>query len=84
MAHVQAERHSVQEADNLFRSIFDNSLEAILLMDDAGQILEANPEACYLFGRSLDEFLLGDSALPGSPIPPEVSDALRIRRGRIG
>jgi PAS domain S-box-containing protein len=39
--------------DGLFRSVFDNTLEAIVITDSRGRVLEANPEACFLFGGSL-------------------------------
>ena len=41
--------------DGLFRSVFDNTLEAIVIADSAGHVLEANAEACFLFGRTVDE-----------------------------
>jgi PAS domain S-box-containing protein len=41
--------------DRLFRSIFDNTLEAIVITDARGRILEANAEACFLFGRTVAE-----------------------------
>src|SRR5690349_23629864 len=41
--------------DTLFRSVFENTLEAIVITDALGRILEANAEACYLFGRTIDE-----------------------------
>jgi two-component system, cell cycle sensor histidine kinase and response regulator CckA len=41
--------------DSLFRSVFDNTLEAIVVWDAAGRVLEANAEACYLFDRSLEQ-----------------------------
>lgn len=48
------ESHLV-EGDGLFRSVFDNTLEAIVITDASGVVLEANAEACFLFGRTLDE-----------------------------
>ena len=41
--------------DSLFRSVFDNTLEAIVITDARGRILEANAEACFLFGRTVEE-----------------------------
>ena len=43
------------EGDALFRSVFDNTLEAIVIAEVTGQVLDANAEACFLFGRTLDE-----------------------------
>src|SRR3982750_1733927 len=41
--------------DSLFRSVFDNTLEAVVIMDAHARVLEANTEACYLFGRTLEQ-----------------------------
>jgi PAS domain S-box-containing protein len=43
-----------------FESIFDNALDAILIMDDEGICLEANPAALTLLGSARDE-LVGHS-----------------------
>lgn len=40
------------ESEQLFRSIFENSVDAILLTVPDGRILTANPAACRMFGRS--------------------------------
>jgi PAS domain S-box-containing protein len=56
---------SVRNSDNeplldgsqLFRAVFDNALDAMLIADDAGQYVDANPAACALFGVSRDELL---------------------------
>ena len=42
-------------SDGLFRSVFDNTLEAIVIMDERGHVLEANAEACFLFERTVLE-----------------------------
>ena len=36
--------------------MFDNTLDAIWLVDDEGHFLEANPAACTLLGYSREEF----------------------------
>ena len=43
---------ALQEAEERYRSLVDNSLNAILLMDAGGNILMANPEAHRLFGHT--------------------------------
>jgi PAS domain S-box-containing protein len=48
--------------DNLFRSVFDNTLEAIIIADARGNVLEANAEACFLFGRTVEELRACDRA----------------------
>jgi PAS domain S-box-containing protein len=41
--------------DSLFRSVFENTLEAVVMTDASGRVLEANAEACHLFGRTLEQ-----------------------------
>lgn len=65
-ADGQADSH-----EHLWRSIFDGALDAMLLADDQGRYLDANPAACELFGLAR-EGLLGQSikafAAPGADI----------------
>jgi PAS domain S-box-containing protein len=44
----------------LFKAIFDNALDVILIADTDGKILDANPAACRLTGYSREEFLALD------------------------
>lgn len=44
------------ESERRYRSLFDNSLDAILLTIPDGRIIAANPAACEMFGRSDEEF----------------------------
>ena len=54
-AKQQAEER-LKESEEQFRSIFENSVDAILLTEpDVGNILAANPAACLMFGRSEEE-----------------------------
>ncbi|HEY9233041.1 MAG TPA: GAF domain-containing protein, partial [Blastocatellia bacterium] len=43
--------------EQLFRAVFDNALEAMLIADDHGNYVDANPAACELFGVSKAELL---------------------------
>jgi PAS domain S-box-containing protein len=43
--------------EQLFRAVFDNALEAMLIADDQGNYVDANPAACELFGVSKAELL---------------------------
>lgn len=45
------------ESQRRCRAVFENSLEAILLMDDAGRYVDANPAACQLLGYDREELL---------------------------
>jgi PAS domain S-box-containing protein len=50
----QAE-NELMESENKYRSLFDNSIDAVLLTEPHGAILAANPEACRIFGRTEEE-----------------------------
>ena len=41
----------------MFRALFDNALDAMLILNEAGEYVEANAAACHLLGRSRDELL---------------------------
>ena len=58
----------LREREERARSLFENSLDAILVQDTDGIILDANPAACQLQGRPREE-LEGMSAL--ELVPPE-------------
>lgn len=50
------------------QAIFESTLEAIVIADDEGKYVEANPAACQLFGLSLSELLskrISDFMEPG-------------------
>lgn len=52
------------ESENKYHSIFDNSMDAILLTIPDGAILSANAAACKMFGRTEEDMLqLGRSGL---------------------
>jgi PAS domain S-box-containing protein len=45
------------DSERKFQSLFDNSLDAILLLEySSGKFADANPEACKIYGYSKDEF----------------------------
>ncbi|MBF0495643.1 MAG: PAS domain S-box protein [Deltaproteobacteria bacterium] len=62
VAHDITKRKSTEqtliESEQKFRSIFENSFDAILLTQPDGPILAANKSACQLFGRSEEEICL--------------------------
>ncbi len=64
----QQTRESLLEGEQPFRAVFDNALEAMLIADDDGNYLDANPAACELFGVTRAELLasnLSNFAEPG-------------------
>ncbi len=52
---------TLQEAEARYRSLFDQSFDAIYLTDRGGQIVDANRAASELFGYSRDELIGLDS-----------------------
>ena len=57
----QRETANVLDAtEREFKSIFDNALDGILILDDQGVCLEANAAALTLFGTDHDELLSSD------------------------
>lgn len=58
---VTAERRTAErlaESQRRYGAVFENSLDAILLMDDAGRYQDANPAACQLLGYDRGELLV--------------------------
>jgi PAS domain S-box-containing protein len=56
----QAEHDAVDAlrgSEEQFRSLFDGALDAMLIVDDEGRHIDANPAACRLFGHARDELL---------------------------
>jgi PAS domain S-box-containing protein len=46
---------ALRESEDRYRSLFDNTIDAILLTAPDGRILSANPAACRIFGRTEEE-----------------------------
>ncbi|MFP4356511.1 MAG: PAS domain S-box protein [Phycisphaerae bacterium] len=45
------------ESQQRMEALFSNALDAIMLIDNEGQILEANPASCQLMGRSYEDIV---------------------------
>jgi PAS domain S-box-containing protein len=75
----QAEEQ-IAENQARYRSLFENSNDAILLTVPDGRILAANPAACRMFGRSEEEICqLGRSGIVDTS-DPALAKALEERR----
>jgi PAS domain S-box-containing protein len=75
---------ALRESEEKYRSIFDQSLDAVILKTPDGNILEANPAASRMFGLSVQELLsVGRDAIMDLS-DPRLSPALeeRNRTGR--
>ncbi len=63
---------ALQESEERYRLLFENSLDAIVVTDPSGpgRVLSANPAACRMFGYSEQEFLtLNRKAILGTEDP---------------
>ncbi|HEX7476660.1 MAG TPA: ATP-binding protein [Polyangiales bacterium] len=58
---LRAAQKQVRESERLLRAVFDGALDAMLLVDDRGNYVDANPAACELFGLPRER-LLGRNA----------------------
>jgi PAS domain S-box-containing protein len=60
--------NDVSERERLFRTVFDNSPDAIFIEDVEGYVLDVNPSACLLHGLTRDQ-LIGKNV--SELVPPE-------------
>ncbi|MHB8907555.1 MAG: PAS domain S-box protein [Syntrophales bacterium] len=74
---------TLRESEDRYRSLFDNSTDAVLLTAPDGTILAANPEACRIFGHTEEEICrIGRPGLT-DPTDPRLPAAL-AERARTG
>ena len=82
--HKWAEE-ALRESEDRYRSLFDNSIDAVLLTVPDGKIMAANPEACRIFGRTEEEICRIGRAGLIDPTDPRLAAALeeRVRTGQF-
>ncbi len=83
-ARDRAEK-ALRESEERFRSLFENSMDGVLLTEPDGHILSANPAACRIFGRSEAELRRVGRKGVVDMTDPEVIKAIeeRTRTGRF-
>jgi PAS domain S-box-containing protein len=65
---LQAAQEDLRRSAQLLRGIFNGALDAMLLADDEGRYVDANPAACRLFGLAHEQLMgrnLTQFAAPG-------------------
>ena len=75
---------ALRQSEQRFRSLFENSVDAVFITVADGRILAANPAACAMFGMTEEEFRqVGRSGIvdPHDPRQPEMTEERR-RTGR--
>ncbi|HEX7232388.1 MAG TPA: PAS domain S-box protein, partial [Candidatus Binatia bacterium] len=56
-SELQPGDHDLHNNEDRFSALFENSIDAVLLIDAQGTIEAANPEACQLFDRTEKEMI---------------------------
>ena len=73
--------YELQEREHLFRTVFEESPDAIFIEDLDGNVLDANPAACRLQGLTRDELIgLNASAL----VPPDQRGSIARAEQLVG
>ncbi len=62
---LEAAHSALAESEKQFRAVFDNAMDAMIIWDDVGKFVAANPAACDLFsvprerllGATIEDFL---------------------------
>ncbi len=81
---LRAAQDTLRDSQHLLRSVFDASMDALLLADHRGQYVDANPAACKLFGLTREKLIgrtLVEFAAPG--YDAEAADREFVTRGRM-
>ena len=79
ITHTKKMQDALQESELKFRSIFDNSPSALLVGTPDGAIIDVNPTACRVFGRTAEEIKrLGRYGLM-DPSDPRLAKMLEIQ-----
>src|SRR5262249_811718 len=82
-ARHQAEQ-TMRESEQKFRVVWDNTLDAMLLVNDEMQYVDANPAACQLYGVAREALLartMTDFVTPEKRESARISLEKLVKRG---
>jgi PAS domain S-box-containing protein len=84
-AKLEKKTQLLDESEEKFRLLYENSMDAILLTHPNGTIIAANPAACVIFGRTEEEITRGGRDCLVDLADPRLLAALqeRDRAGRF-
>jgi PAS domain S-box-containing protein len=54
---LEGAQRALRSSEQLFRALFTEALDGILIVDDEGRYVDVNPAACRLFGRPREQML---------------------------
>ncbi len=78
-------RSDFQRLAARYRNLFETATDAVVVFDDDGHALLANPSACALFGRRLLDLLsLDATALLGAAAASRLAELMRGSPGQLG
>ena len=81
-----AAEQALRESEERFRTIFDSAGDGIVIVDQTGRYLDANPVACKIFGYTREEFVALSSdalATPEETVLNRDRLALVLERGLL-
>jgi PAS domain S-box-containing protein len=73
----------LRASEGRYRSVFQSSMDAVLILNGAGRVLAGNPAALRVFGASVGELVDGAVTLPEPPDGPGVAQDTNDHRREV-